>query len=447
MKHYFIAKDEIQTGPFTFEEVLSKKITKTTLVWSEGYDQWKEAIQIEEFKNIIIAEPPPIPKKTIEFTNTETEKIQEKELEIDLEISTLIGEYDDTYKKETECTFLGIGLGISALIINNIVKVDEQGHSAIGVLSLISIVIRIVVSVNIKKIALRQNRDSNGWALFGFILPTLALIIIGQLKKLNLNISNNDLQSKINQNILFKNAQTLFTVQKYLESIIILDNIIENSSQNFEYLRLRAHALYENEEFEKAKNDLQELVANSQYLDFAYNYLGEISIIHGNKELAISYWEKSKELFSGEAIKNLNIYKTFENKYILTSDQSKQKTQKHLNYQSTYFQDGQYIKGLVEIDDFEDVYSFSTRIIAHDMGISIELKKLLKKYYIAISYYEIENITYNETKQIFDIHLNDKNKLKFNYDIKKDDNKGLQRLQQRFYNLTKIKTDFSVQEK
>lgn len=52
--------------------------------------------------------------------------------------------------------------------------------------------------------------------------------------------------------------------------------------------------------------------------------------------------------------------------------------------------------------------------------------------HIAIAYYEIENINFNETEKIFELHLTDKDFLIFIYDQTKDYNKGLNNLCNRF---------------
>lgn len=420
MKHYFIAVDEIRTGPFTYEDILSKKITKSTLMWTEGFDDWKEADQIEELKSVLISEPPPIPRRAI--------TIPKKENEEKVAIINVNDEYDNTYEKETNFSIIGIGIGIVTLIANYQFGLNEQNTSILPILIIFSFVIRIGVAHNIQKIALRQNRNSEPWTVFGFLFPALSLIIIGQLKKVKLNIYNNP-------TILLKRAKKLYEVKNYNECLLILNEILEKNNQNFDCLKLRAQILFDNKNYESATKDLEQLVNNNQYLDFAYNSLGEIAIVNKNKEMAISYWIKAKELYSAEAIKNLNIYKTYEYQYVLSKNQVQQKTQKNINFQSTYFLDGKYIGGLAEIDDRENPNFLTTNITLYDMGLSIELSKTLKTFYIAISYHEINDIFYNQHAKIFTLILNDKKKITFKYDIEKDDNFGIQKLQTRFYAL------------
>ena len=60
MKTYYIHNGTENSGPFVLEELKAKKITKTTLVWSEGMDEWKYAGNLDELKNILAVVPPPL---------------------------------------------------------------------------------------------------------------------------------------------------------------------------------------------------------------------------------------------------------------------------------------------------------------------------------------------------------------------------------------------------
>jgi hypothetical protein len=60
MKNYYIHNGVENSGPFDLEELKEKKITKTTLVWFEGMDQWSHAGDIDELKNFFVVSPPPL---------------------------------------------------------------------------------------------------------------------------------------------------------------------------------------------------------------------------------------------------------------------------------------------------------------------------------------------------------------------------------------------------
>lgn len=62
---------------------------------------------------------------------------------------------------------------------------DEQSYRTAQVtFAVINLIYRILITFWVTSIAKRQNRDTLGWGVFAFFLPTLALIIIGFLKRL-----------------------------------------------------------------------------------------------------------------------------------------------------------------------------------------------------------------------------------------------------------------------
>lgn len=60
MKKYFLHNGTESSGPFDLDELIAKKITKTTHVWFEGMEKWSTAGNIEELKSLFILVPPPI---------------------------------------------------------------------------------------------------------------------------------------------------------------------------------------------------------------------------------------------------------------------------------------------------------------------------------------------------------------------------------------------------
>lgn len=60
MKKYFLQDGSSTIGPFDLEDLKEKKITRDTLVWFEGMEDWKKAIEVNELGGILTAVPPPI---------------------------------------------------------------------------------------------------------------------------------------------------------------------------------------------------------------------------------------------------------------------------------------------------------------------------------------------------------------------------------------------------
>lgn len=81
MKHYFYSEKDQQLGPFTLDELKTKRLKKSTLVWTEGMKDWAAADSLDELKEMAISEPPPLPKKAEQFyikDDTSVNKINNK---------------------------------------------------------------------------------------------------------------------------------------------------------------------------------------------------------------------------------------------------------------------------------------------------------------------------------------------------------------------------------
>ena len=59
MKKYYLFNGQGGIGPFTKEELREQKINKDTLIWSEDWDEWIKAGEIDELKIILLIIPPP----------------------------------------------------------------------------------------------------------------------------------------------------------------------------------------------------------------------------------------------------------------------------------------------------------------------------------------------------------------------------------------------------
>jgi hypothetical protein len=96
--------------------------------------------------------------------------------------------YDNTYEKESGVTVLGIFLffiPLVFLIVGLPKYVDDSAYYTFKITtSLISLLVRIFVVITVVGVSKRQNRDTIVWGVFAFFLPSIALIIIGQLKKI-----------------------------------------------------------------------------------------------------------------------------------------------------------------------------------------------------------------------------------------------------------------------
>ena len=106
--------------------------------------------------------------------------------------------YDLSYKKESEATVVGILLMVANLLLLIFVRFEDEYSQQVfaAIFALGSLVLRIFITVWCVNIARRQNRDSIGWGIFAFFTPTLALIIIGLLRKLYKEIPQTNIRYK-----------------------------------------------------------------------------------------------------------------------------------------------------------------------------------------------------------------------------------------------------------
>lgn len=184
MINYFIEKDGQQLGPFTKEELKSYKITKTTFVWHEGLNDWTEAKNVTDISDILISLPPPLPNKNARIHKTE--RIEEHNFPIAVIADQT--KYDRRYSKEVDASavgFLFLAIPLLFIITGGVDLPNEQAYQIFYVLaSIATVVVRILATIWVMAIAGRQNRNSTAWGVLAFIVPSIALIIIGQTRKL-----------------------------------------------------------------------------------------------------------------------------------------------------------------------------------------------------------------------------------------------------------------------
>lgn len=102
---------------------------------------------------------------------------------------TLKLKYDLNYQKDTTPTIIGVFIIIISMVyyfasIKNDDYDHEKAQQTRGILSLVSLIMRISITVWVVNIAKKINRDTTGWGFLAFFFPSIALIIIGQKRKL-----------------------------------------------------------------------------------------------------------------------------------------------------------------------------------------------------------------------------------------------------------------------
>jgi hypothetical protein len=62
MRTYYIQDGKDISGPFSLEDLIEKKIARSTLIWFQGRDEWSHAETIDELKAVFTELPPPLEK-------------------------------------------------------------------------------------------------------------------------------------------------------------------------------------------------------------------------------------------------------------------------------------------------------------------------------------------------------------------------------------------------
>lgn len=96
--------------------------------------------------------------------------------------------YDTTYRKETDATFFGVFvlfISLAIALLGPFIFDNEESYGQVKAVSSIgALFVRIIAIIWVMNIARRQNRETVGWGLLAFFLPSIALIIVGQLNKI-----------------------------------------------------------------------------------------------------------------------------------------------------------------------------------------------------------------------------------------------------------------------
>ena len=96
--------------------------------------------------------------------------------------------YDLSHKKHYDLTIIGIVLLIvSAFFVNLINNVDNNFLNTSAwdpILIIFPLAMRIIITMIVVETAKKLNRFASDWGIFAFILPSIALIVLGQMRKL-----------------------------------------------------------------------------------------------------------------------------------------------------------------------------------------------------------------------------------------------------------------------
>ena len=77
MKKYFYSDGKEKHGPLSLDELKQEDISKQTLIWFEGLDDWTPAGELDEMRLILELQPPPILTEEKEELSEPVEKEEE----------------------------------------------------------------------------------------------------------------------------------------------------------------------------------------------------------------------------------------------------------------------------------------------------------------------------------------------------------------------------------
>lgn len=413
MKHYYYAKQDVQFGPFTIEELKDKKLKKSTLVWTEGMTDWMTAESIDELNHILIAEPPPLPKRKSEPKKERVVELKQRS------IFKTNSKFDPSYSKEIGATVIGVLLLALPIVLKEIgfLTFDntEDFKNTRGVLLIISFIIRILVTLWVIEIAKNQNRNPKLWGWFAFFLPSIALIIIGLLKKLKFKIKvDNSLSKNEKITYLLEKANDLVSKKRYADSLEVANYLCTLDSSNLECHKIRGLSNYYLKNFNDAQKDFELLIKSESYLPEVYFYMGNINIQKFNRESAVEFWKKAKALGNQKSDRMLDMYDTYSGKYLLDKSQIQKKLS---SYSDFNFSNIKYIKGIEEVESLEKKSKFNPEMKIYENGIEIQLRKMFKIHHVGIAFYEMDDISYNKVDRELTFKLKDEVTLDFKCDI------------------------------
>lgn len=114
-----------------------------------------------------------------------------------------VEKYDKSYEGDQHAAVFGIivmSINLGILFTTKIYDTDSPTNT--GLVALVNSIYRVIVTIWVVNIAKNQNRNRGGWGILAFILPNLALIIIGFSRKLLR--SKSEVTKTENQGYLFQ---------------------------------------------------------------------------------------------------------------------------------------------------------------------------------------------------------------------------------------------------
>jgi hypothetical protein len=366
---YFYSKNNQQEGPFTFEEIKTKEIHKTTLVWKEGMKEWVSADNLEELKELFFKLPPPLPNKDI--------------LEIKPKKAILQG-YNQI-KHDEQVNYSGLTTGIILMGLSILYafyfKNDEIPSSEIyAYFAIFSLLTRIISMVVVFYISKDKNLNKTIWLCASFFFPSITLIIIGLVKKSTFGL-NQKLPEQQKVALLLERASKLVSTNNIEAEQLIL-NALEIRPNSIPCLVFLSQIYLKEKKYHEVISNLINITNNTSYISDVSYLIGISKLKLGNFDDACNYLSTASKTGNLEASSALEKYYNFRGKFILDKKSAKLKLVDISDgHQLGYFLHGLNVEGLSSSKN-KDLYQ-------NYLGLFL---KVDSNNFLAIQYSEIIDV-------------------------------------------------------
>ena len=163
-REYHISLNGKNLGTFSLTQLNERKLDSEAIVWYEGLDDWKPVTEVEELKTCIKSTPPPVPA-------SQRKKILHAPgyLVMGILSAAIAFPFSSSVKLPTQ---------IIASLLSTPMDINNAETSVLILL------FRAFIAWLISDTMKLYNRSRIWWGLFGFFLPTLAMLVVAFVKPL-----------------------------------------------------------------------------------------------------------------------------------------------------------------------------------------------------------------------------------------------------------------------
>jgi tetratricopeptide (TPR) repeat protein len=386
MSQYYIKEGEVESGPFSIKQLRFMDVTADTMVRAVNATEWQPfevlyPVLDDEHKQ-------PAPK-------------------------TVTPQHIEPYKKEWEATAGGIAYIVVQVSLMNVIQ-SSHDFAPIGLV--IYLVMKIFCMYWLMKIVGRQNREKTGWFVAGLLSTPISLIVIGQLKRVRINMSIDEdkpLEDQVGK--MVSKAEELYEQDRKAEALEILDEAITADSVNRHARELRGIIRYEEGDFNKAKGDLEIACFGNAVQPNAKFYLGNVEIKTANLDEAVNWWKAAQAEGHINASIQLDRYFNFRGKYLLDKDEVLKKTS--IDFRTAQvgvkvLHEITFLSGLEAITSGKVSFN-NAMLFANKIGLAFKIGAKGDSY-LGIHYFEISSLIQESGVVTFDI-FNIEKPLQFRY--------------------------------